>query len=130
MYFRLTRVLFALWLFVPPVQAEQTQNEPILTFTPSKCVALREGKNCYADIKVVWQMAYVSDFCIRKQADKSIVRCWQNMQQGTHKYTFNSTITVNYELIDMRSGQVFGNSKIDVSWVYTNKQKKRRWRLF
>ena len=110
--------------------AEPTDNESILTFTPSKCVALREGKNCYADIEVFWKMNYLSDFCIRKQADKSIVRCWQNTQQGAHQYTFNSTITVNYELIDMRSGQVFGNSKIDVSWVYTNKQKKRRWRLF
>jgi hypothetical protein len=58
------------------------------------------------------------------------MQCWTAQNSGIFKYEFNSQKNQNFVLVNTKTGQVTGQAGIKVHWVYTNKQKKRRWRLF
>ena len=133
MYFRLLLVIL-MFGGAPVVQAkEKRHTEPVdltLQASPNKCVALREGSACYAVVTLDWAQNKVGDYCLRNQATKKIIQCWLAKQTGQYAYEFNSDQTLQFELINTQTGQVLGQTQVLVNWVYTNKQKKRRWRLF
>ena len=50
--------------------------------------------------------------------------------QVIYQYEFNSEKNQKFELVNTKTGHTSGQAGIKVHWVYTNKQKKRRWRIF
>ncbi|MEC8206830.1 MAG: DUF3019 domain-containing protein, partial [Pseudomonadota bacterium] len=42
----------------------------------------------------------------------------------------DSAETIGFELINSDNGKVVATTEIQLQWVYKNRQKKRRWRLF
>lgn len=121
---------FLLALPIVSVKAQEQPNEEAsLVSLPDTCVALREGRNCYADVKVSWHQPK-GNYCLRDGHTKHIMQCWLMQQTGLFRYQFDSAETVNFELVNSNNGKVVDTTEIQVQWVYQNRQKKRRWRLF
>lgn len=121
--------LFA--LAIAPVNAqEQTADSNTLVAIPDTCVALREGRNCYADVEVSWRQQQIGNYCLRNSDSKHIIQCWLMQHKGLFRYEFDSTETVGFELINSDNGKIVASTEIQLQWVYKNRQKKRRWRLF
>lgn len=98
--------------------------------TPNKCIALREGRPCYAVVSVNWKKTNISNYCLRNSENKQILQCWTSQNAGVYQYEFNSEKSQKFELVNTKTGHTSGQAGIKVHWVYTNKQKKRRWRIF
>ena len=141
MYFNLKFVLVKLKLIAVLLLSHNTfantdneatarVNIPELAIFPEKCVALRQGKNCYTELTFQWHAPIRGDYCIRAIKDQKLVRCWYNSTFGELQTEFNSPDALQFELIELKSGQVSDPVEMKVNWVYTNKRKKRRWRLF
>ena len=58
------------------------------------------------------------------------MQCWLKQQQGVFEYTFDSQQSISFELFDSNTAQVIATTEVKLQWVYQNRQKKRRWRLF
>lgn len=132
MYFRILFIV-NLALYSQLARADEAAPpipEYILDATPNKCVALREGSSCYAVVTLHWQQPIVGDYCLRNIDSKKVMQCWLSQQGGSHTYEFNSTHTQHFELINTQTALAVSKTEVLVNWVYTSKQKKRRWRLF
>ncbi len=134
MYFRLLifSIITVKTLFTAALAdiAPDSDKLKILNATPNKCVALREGRACYAVVTLNWQRPSDGDYCLRNRDNKHIIQCWINKNSGNFEYEFDSKTSQHFELINTTTGQSFGQTEVKVHWVYQNKQKKRRWRLF
>ncbi len=128
MYFK---VLLSLLLISNFVSAEQSSiAEGELVAVPDTCVALREGRSCYADVVLHWQQPEEGNYCLRDTETKHIIKCWMRQQQGEFNYAFDSKHSVSFELINSDSSKAIATTQVQLQWVYKNRQKKRRWRLF
>lgn len=111
------------------VNAEQIKTTEF-SAVPDTCVALREGRNCYADIAINWQQPRIGNYCLRDATSKHIMQCWLSQQSGHFNYAFASAETIAFELINSDNGKIIATAQVQLQWVYQNRQKKRRWRLF
>ena len=127
MYFR----WICLLLIFPAISSAKTTDKtaPLIAL-PYTCVALREGRNCYADVTLSWQQPTIGNYCLRDATSKYIMQCWLKQQQGVFEYTFDSQQSISFELFDSNTAQVIATTEVKLQWVYQNRQKKRRWRLF
>jgi len=123
-------IIILLSLLLTSVQAEQLIEKEMFTAQPEKCVALRQGKVCVADVKFNWQAPKMGDYCLVEKVEQTVLHCWQNRRSGTYKFVFSSQQSLQFLLVDQGTNRVLLESKVEVSWVYKTKQKKRRWRLF
>ncbi|KPZ57791.1 MULTISPECIES: DUF3019 domain-containing protein [Pseudoalteromonas] len=127
MYFK----WICLLLIFPAISSAKTTDKTApLTALPDTCVALREGRNCYADITLSWQQPTIGNYCLRDATSKYIMQCWLKQQQGVFEYTFDSQQSISFELFDSNTAQIIATTEVKLQWVYQNRQKKRRWRLF
>jgi len=132
MYFRNIIYLYLLAILLPFDTMADVNLIAIdhFTVTPNKCIALREGRPCYAIVSVKWKKTNIGNYCLRNSKNKQIMQCWTSQNTGVYQYEFNSEKSQSFELVNTKTGHVSGQAGIKVHWVYTNKQKKRRWRLF
>jgi hypothetical protein len=132
MYFRNIPYLYLLVVLLSFKSTADVSSDSSEYFivTPNKCVALREGRPCYAVVSVNWKKTNIGNYCLRNSKNKKIMQCWTSQNTGIYQYEFNSEKNQLFELINTQTGTVSGQAGIKVHWVYTNKQKKRRWRLF
>jgi hypothetical protein len=107
-----------------------TVPEPMLSAVPDTCVALREGRHCYTEVTLSWQQANIGNYCLRDATSKYIMQCWLKQQHGVFHYAFDAQQSLSFELINSNTSQVIATTEVKVQWVYQNRQKKRRWRLF
>ena len=125
---------FTLLLSGPLLAEQQPANEKNLknelVALPDTCVALREGRNCYTEVDITWHQQQVGNYCLRNAQSKHIIQCWLMQQKGLFRYQFDSAQTIGFELISSDNGKVVASTEIQLQWVYQNRQKKRRWRLF
>ncbi|KTF16238.1 DUF3019 domain-containing protein [Pseudoalteromonas sp. H105] len=130
MYSR-TITLFLCVLSTKPLAgyAEQIEQSDFVAI-PDTCVALREGRNCYADIEINWQRPEIGNYCLRDATSKHIMQCWLRQKSGQFYYAFDSVEAIAFELINSDSGKTIAKTHVQLQWVYQNRQKKRRWRLF
>ena len=127
MYFRWICVL----LIFPSTFTVKAQEPPeALIALPDTCVALREGRNCYADVTLTWKQPIIGNYCLRDATSKYIMQCWLKQQSGTFNYAFDSQQSISFELFDSNTSKIISVAEVKLQWVYQNRQKKRRWRLF
>lgn len=120
-------------LFIPSALcAEPKSNESaqLLKLVPNKCVALRKGRKCFANIKVEWSAAKKGSYCLRRSSDKLQINCWHGALLGRFKYIFASNEDEQLELVSVDSQQTIAVSTIKVSWVHNSKKRRTRWRVF
>ena len=100
---------------------------------PNKCVALNQGRECFANILIKWQLENVNDYCLLvKHTDGKLteLKCWQQTSRGQFSYEFQSTRGVQLLLNRSTDNQTVDTESIQVSWLYQANARKRRWRLF
>ncbi len=125
-------------LFSFSTSAQQTQlneKKPLVaevdfSAKPASCVALHQGRKCYALVSLNWQVREIGDFCIYEKATNKVLQCWKNSQGNTMKVEFESSGKIEYQLVAIDSNIVIAETAIDVSWVHKASPRKRRWRLF
>ncbi len=100
----------------------------IFTATPEQCVALHPGRTCYATIKLTWQTNTIGNFCVYRE--KNPLQCWQDSNQGTMSYIFESDQNITFTLKDQQQKEVIINTEVKVSWVHKATPRTRRWRIF
>ncbi len=122
-------VILVLLLFTS-AQAEQLIENNRFTVQPEKCVALRQGKVCVAEVKFNWHTERLGNYCLLEKIEQRVIQCWQNSKSGSYQFAFSSQQSLLFLLVEESTNKVLLESKVEVSWVYKTKQKKRRWRLF
>ncbi|KZN64481.1 hypothetical protein N473_14245 [Pseudoalteromonas luteoviolacea CPMOR-1] len=130
MYFRFTWVI---WASLATLATESTANDKhkgILNASPTKCVALNQGRTCYADVVFDISAPTAGDYCLRESESKRILQCWANTDSFSYTLNFGSIESVSYELIAKARSDVLAVTTIEVNWVHKVRTKKRRWRLF
>ena len=128
MYFRF--FYYLLFTSSGSLFAAPTEEPSQFSAVPDTCVALREGRHCYADVVLSWQQPQIGNYCLRDATSKYIMQCWLKQQYGSFYYTFDSTNSISFELFDSNTSKVIATTEVKLQWVYQNRQKKRRWRLF
>ncbi|MBE0367458.1 DUF3019 domain-containing protein [Pseudoalteromonas sp. MMG013] len=126
MYFNSLSVLFLVQL--TPEAAIPIP--PTLLVQPERCIALRKGRNCYAQLTFSWDLPIAANYCLKSSNSESVLYCWQAAKSGHVEHEFNQQKTHEYQLINSDTGAILGQTQVHVQWVYKNRQKKRRWRLF
>lgn len=131
MFFRATfiAIVVTTQLLKSAIATETGANEALLS-TPNTCVALRQGRTCYSDITFSWQVSNTDRYCIRQVNIRKPLHCWERSLNGDVNIEFASSSAQTYELLHVTTQTVLARSEVKVQWVYTSKQKKRRWRLF
>lgn len=97
-----------------------------LALTPATCVALQQGRLCYATVHVRWQSATPQDLCL--QAGTRKLYCWPTSREGQWRYEFAEYDSQQLQLVSPDGIQA--QATISVNWVQKNPRVKRHWRLF
>lgn len=102
---------------------------------PQQCVTLRQGRDCFATIKVQWQKTLAQSLCLyqinKKQNDlKKQLKCWENNHQGQTNIEFESNETLIYQLRTQQGDRLVAQTEVVVSWLHKNTTRRRHWRLF
>jgi len=118
-------------LYSPALQAQDSRGkEASFSVQPTHCVALNQGRKCFANIKLKWQAQSAGNYCIVQKTDSRVLQCWQNSQASLSKYEFESDKKIVYQLIHQDSREIIAETEVNVSWVHKSTPRKRRWRLF
>ncbi len=108
------------------VSAQQPLSAVNLKLTPATCVALQQGRRCYATVDIQWQSTVSEELCLYAGPQK--LHCWQPARVGHWRYEFAE---YNSQQLQLMSGdEVKAQATITVNWVQKNPRVKRHWRLF
>ncbi|MCO4798616.1 MAG: DUF3019 domain-containing protein [Colwelliaceae bacterium] len=143
MYFKLGNgtawlklVILSVFILMTTNTIAQENNQNILTSTttlsatPANCVALHQGRKCYASVYLLWQVPQQGDFCIYQKVSNKIIQCWKNSKGSQVLFEFESSEKLEYQLVSIDKNIVLAETSVDVSWVHKATPRKRRWRLF
>ena len=100
-----------------------------LQVKPAKCVALNQGRTCFAKVSFTWQGQYNNKLCLYQKKPREQISCWQPLTKQSIEFEFESNETKHYQLINHQQ-KVLAETTIEVNWVYDSGPKKRRWRVF
>jgi len=134
MYFKLSNgvaflIVTGTYLTVSSTQAEELTSETLLTAQPVMCVALTQGRTCYANVTIKWDNISNGNFCIFQKSTQQQIKCWNNLTTGVYHFEFQSQGSVTYQLVNEKNHPI-AETTINVSWVHKKSPRKRRWRLF
>jgi hypothetical protein len=136
MYFKLSKGFALLGVFVLVGITSSSVNSAELTVEPQQliaqpalCVALHQGRKCFAKVTFTWSAVSVGDFCLYQKIPRRKVKCWQQSKGNHTLLEFASSEKLTFQLIDQKNIPV-AETLIDVSWVHKATPRKRRWRLF
>lgn len=97
-----------------------------LKLTPDTCVALQQGRLCYATIQVQWDSLTAEELCLFAGPEK--LQCWPAGHSGQWRYDFVAT---DSQQLQLRSAdKVLAEAVVKVNWVQKSTKIKRHWRLF
>lgn len=113
-------------LLSSPLAAAEATGGVRLALTPATCVALQQGRLCYATVHVRWQSATPQDLCL--QAGTQKLYCWPTSREGQWRYEFAEYDSQQLQLVSPDGIQA--QATISVNWVQMNPRVKRHWRLF
>jgi len=131
-------LFLGLFSYLPSAQAQEADNalsatldtQVLFSAKPASCVALRQGRTCFAPVSLIWQAPKLGNYCIVEQDSNNTIACWNNSKSNTATFEFESKTKRVYQLIHKGEQAVIAQTSIDVSWVHKASPRKRRWRLF
>lgn len=102
---------------------------------PQQCVTLRQGRDCFASIKIYWQTNTEQAICLyqihkKKPNNQEKVICWAKNHSGRANVAFESNNNVTYQLRTLEENRLMAEKEVVVSWLHTDTTRRRRWRLF
>lgn len=120
------------WVSSGQAQVVPSDRQPLVS-QPTKCVALTQGRECFAQIVLTWKAAKDSDYClVREMQDlrRIPLQCWEASASGKFVFDMQATQDVVILLLEKDGKEAIGRSVVQVSWLYQSNSRKRRWRLF
>jgi hypothetical protein len=131
---RLKWILLLLVGFSAQSYAQQNSGlSQALQVQPNKCVALNQGRDCFTNIMIRWQLKEKRDYCLFLQVLQEpprLMKCWQGLNQGQWQHEFQSAKGAEFLLMEKTGNTVLASASMQVSWLYKASARKRRWRLF
>lgn len=117
---------------VKEAKATQLSSAATTTFdaSPSNCVTLRQGRQCFTTVSLVWQVDKPGNYCILRKSTGQTLQCWRNAKASRWIFEFQSTEKIEYQLVEVEQNKIIAETSINVSWVHKATPRKRRWRLF
>ena len=130
-----TALLFTLSYKPTIAMANVDEKKPeikAISFTahPAQCVTLRQGRNCFHDIKLQWQAPLQQEVCLVQAGQQKKLKCWKNRGYGDMVIEFESNESITYQLRRLSDNKIIAQTQIKVSWQHKSSARKRRWRLF
>lgn len=128
--------LIALWILgAKAALAQQNQAVEIeMIAQPNNCVALTQGRRCYAQVNVTWTATTQVNVCLVDVENQVNLQCWRSQNQGQFVYELASATDVKLglqtKINETSRPALVANTTIKVSWLYEGNNRKRRWRLF
>lgn len=119
-------LIFALLLSWSGAAHATPADTTFLKLTPDRCVALQQGRLCYATIQIQWQSKQAQDLCLYAGSEK--LQCWHASNNGQWRYEFVARDNQILQLISADGVQA--EALVKVNWVQKNPKVKRHWRLF
>lgn len=111
--------------------------QPELIAQPNKCVALNEGRACFAKVNVTWHLDHPANICLLDSVKSEPLFCWRNATRGQYLYNMEASKDIKLSLILLKESNLkvqpntsLAHTTINVSWLYKSNSRKRRWRLF
>jgi len=89
--------------------AEAAVNEPLnanLTVVPRICVLSETAEKCEQFIHLSWSTPHQQNVCLYNAADQSILKCWEQVQQGEIDMLITVDETVSFELRDAQDNLI------------------------
>lgn len=125
---RLLSLLLLIVMTMPALWAEQRAAVPEveLKVSPTKCVTMEEGRQCYADIRITWTSPTPLDACLMLNQQR--LQCWT--QQHSAHLEFGFTSSESATLMLQHGPNVLAHQDIQVSWVHSESRRRGYWRLF
>lgn len=132
MYFRIA--VIGILMLCLLISKHASANQPLAKFElsalPNKCVALREGRTCFAKIALRFSVLKPGKYCIKQHGEDIVLYCEVIERYGLFNVDFQSKTTMAYTLIEQSTQLELASAIIDVAWVHHKTSKKRRWRIF
>ncbi len=122
-------LLLVCFMVMLTAQAQQ-QEDFVLQLSPSKCVALRQGQTCYANVTLKWRSQKPQDLCIFQLEDATALQCWQNTNEGVFSGEISTKKAVEFQLREENTERVLASTVLKVAWVYKKKRRAVSWRIF
>ena len=104
---------------------------------PNKCVAINQGRACFAKVNVSWTLDRPANIWLVDSLKSRPLFCWQNVLSGRYLYNMEADKDVQLRLVVVEkaakqalSDMAIAQTTIKVSWLYKTNSRKRRWRLF
>ncbi|WP_340679006.1 DUF3019 domain-containing protein [Paraglaciecola sp.] len=119
--------------FLTTASAQQHDGLVSLAAQPNKCVALTQGRECFATVKFVWQVKQAGNYCLTVVANNQLsqrIECWSNTTGAVYRYNLRTAEDLTFILVNAEDNLPLADTTIQVSWVYKSALRKRRWRLF
>lgn len=127
-------LLSASFNFAFAQEQQITPNAPDITASlstqPTKCITLTQGRQCFATVTFSWEASKKGNYCIYQNGKKEALDCWFNEKSNIMIFEFESSKTVQYQLVAYDFDNVVAQTTVEVSWVHKASPRKRRWRLF
>lgn len=90
---------------------------------PRLCVLTAEEEACYDEMEIRWQAAQPLSLCLYKDTLDIPLKCWEQVQQGTHHFVLSASRNVTFHLREPGSG-----SSVMVSEAFEVIQDHQRYR--
>jgi hypothetical protein len=103
----------------------------MLTITPTRCVALRQGQTCYLEAHIIWKTSKKGDYCLVNLTTGALNQCWKNKSSGQLLLDFEGSSSNDFALQEESNGNEIALGQIIVAWVFSSsKRNKSNWKLF
>ena len=107
------------------------ENEASLNLSPTLCIAIHQGQQCYVDIKINWKSTQHGQYCLFSSQQAKALKCWQKVTKGIYAQEIVAKNNVMFMLRHTGSDVVLNSKVLEVAWVYKkNTRARSSWRMF
>lgn len=117
------------FVFSAPVAADDALQIQ-LVLTPTKCVSLREGQTCYADVELQWHASLSGDYCLFSNLQEAPMQCWRQKDRASFEREIASKQNVLFTIKRDGHNKTLAATELKMAWVYKSKRVATSWRVF
>lgn len=101
-----------------------------IVLKPAKCVSLRQGQVCYADVELQWQASQAGNYCLQSSTQATPLLCWNAERNGQFSGEISADKNVVFTLTAEGADTVLASAEMEMAWVYKKKRTAVSWRVF
>lgn len=123
----LSGVSFAQSVQQAPQQHAASAN---IILQPTKCVSLRQGQVCFADVDLKWNTSQPGHYCLKSNTQTAPLQCWNSVRNGQFSGEVSADENVVFTLTKHGDDKVLAHAEMELAWVYKKKRSVVSWRVF